>query len=110
MSGYKVEICGVNTAKLPLLSNEEKEELFLAHSNYYYAIMGKYRLLPGKVIAYWVPFNITEIFKNSKLGDLCEVRQGMTTSDNNRFLRLWFEVNINNESFKWIKCKRFKAK
>ena len=27
MSGYKVEICGVNTAKLPLLSNEEKEEL-----------------------------------------------------------------------------------
>lgn len=29
MSGYKVEICGVNTAKLPLLSNEEKEELFL---------------------------------------------------------------------------------
>lgn len=28
MSGYKVEICGVNTAKLPLLSNEEKETLF----------------------------------------------------------------------------------
>ncbi len=24
----KVEICGVNTAKLPLLKNEEKEELF----------------------------------------------------------------------------------
>ena len=28
MAVYKVEICGVNTAKLPLLSNEEKEELF----------------------------------------------------------------------------------
>ena len=28
MSGYKVEICGVNTAKLPLLTNEEKEALF----------------------------------------------------------------------------------
>ena len=28
MSGYKVEICGVNTAKLPLLTTEEKEELF----------------------------------------------------------------------------------
>lgn len=25
---YKVEICGVNTAKLPLLSEEEKKELF----------------------------------------------------------------------------------
>lgn len=29
MSCYKVEICGVNTAKLPLLSNEEKEQLIL---------------------------------------------------------------------------------
>ena len=28
MSVYKVEICGVNTARLPLLSSEEKEELF----------------------------------------------------------------------------------
>lgn len=28
MALYKVEICGVNTAKLPLLSNEEKDELF----------------------------------------------------------------------------------
>lgn len=28
MAGYKVEICGVNTAKLPLLSNDEKEALF----------------------------------------------------------------------------------
>lgn len=28
MGMYKVEICGVNTAKLPLLSEEEKKELF----------------------------------------------------------------------------------
>ena len=28
MAVYKVEICGVNTAKLPLLSDEEKEALF----------------------------------------------------------------------------------
>ena len=28
MSGYKVEICGVNTSKLPILKNEEKEALF----------------------------------------------------------------------------------
>jgi len=27
MAGYRVEICGVNTAKLPLLKNVEKEEL-----------------------------------------------------------------------------------
>ena len=29
----KVEICGVNTAKLPLLSNEEKNELLVKIKN-----------------------------------------------------------------------------
>lgn len=28
MSGYKVEICGVNTSKLPLLTTKEKDDLF----------------------------------------------------------------------------------
>lgn len=28
MAQYKVEICGINTSKLPLLSNDEKNELF----------------------------------------------------------------------------------
>ena len=28
MALNKVEICGVNTSRLPLLTNEEKEELF----------------------------------------------------------------------------------
>ena len=28
MAMYKVEICGVNTAKLPLLTEEEKRELY----------------------------------------------------------------------------------
>lgn len=28
MSGYKVEICGVNTSKLPLLSSQEKKNCF----------------------------------------------------------------------------------
>lgn len=29
MSPYKVEICGVNTSKLPILSDDEKDELFV---------------------------------------------------------------------------------
>lgn len=33
MASYKVEICGVNTSKLPLLSDKEKEELFIKIKN-----------------------------------------------------------------------------
>ena len=33
MTMYKVEICGVNTSKLPLLSTKEKEELIIKVKN-----------------------------------------------------------------------------
>ena len=33
MAMYKVEICGVNTSKLPVLTNEEKEQLFIRMDN-----------------------------------------------------------------------------
>ena len=34
MAVYKVEICGVNTSKLPLLTNEEKE-LFISIDDWF---------------------------------------------------------------------------
>ena len=52
--------------------------------------------IPGSPIAYWVSDRIREIFeKNQKLGDIGEAKQGLATADNNRFLRLWNEVNYN---------------
>ena len=52
--------------------------------------------IPGSPIAYWVSDKIREIFeKNQKLGDVGEAKQGLATADNNRFLRLWNEVNYN---------------
>ena len=52
--------------------------------------------IPGSPIAYWVSDKIREIFeKNQKLGDIGKAKQGLATADNNRFLRLWNEVNYN---------------
>ena len=51
--------------------------------------------IPGSPIAYWVSDKIREIFeKNKKLGEVGEAIQGMSSADNNRFLRLWNEVNF----------------
>ena len=50
--------------------------------------------IPGSPIAYWVSDKIREIFeKTQKLGDIAEVKQGIKTGENDRFLRLWNEVN-----------------
>lgn len=52
--------------------------------------------IPGSPIAYWVSDKVREIFeKNQKLEDIAEVKQGIKTGDNNRFLRLWNEVNYS---------------
>ena len=52
--------------------------------------------IPGSPIAYWVSDKILSIFeKMQNLKKDGDTRQGMATSDNNRFLRLWNEVNYN---------------
>ena len=56
--------------------------------------------LPRNVLAYWVSPTMRKCLKESvKLEDEAIVRQGLATTDNNRFLRLWWEVNRDNESF-----------
>lgn len=49
--------------------------------------------LEEKPIAYWLSSEMFEAFNNKSLSYYAKPRQGMATSDNNRFLRLWFEVD-----------------
>ena len=52
--------------------------------------------IPGSPIAYWVSDKVREIFeKNQKLGEIGEAKVGLQTGDNNKFLRIWNEVNYN---------------
>ena len=52
------------------------------------------KMLPGFPIVYWVPSNVREIFmENNKLSAYSTAKNGMTTGDNNRFLRFWHEVS-----------------
>lgn len=49
--------------------------------------------IPGCPIGYWATKRTYEIFKSHKLGQITSIKQGLTTSDNNRFIRLWHEVD-----------------
>ena len=82
----------------------EKEKLFMESSsnNNVFTIDNQedFDKIPGATIAYWVSDNQFNIIKsNPKLGDVCEPRAGLQTSDNNRFLRLWHEVDVNKIGF-----------
>lgn len=55
--------------------------------------------IDGEPVAYWLSETAVNAFKNKVLGEYAKPRQGMATSDNNRFLRLWFEVEKNKAYF-----------
>lgn len=44
--------------------------------------------IPGCPIGYWVSENMINAFMGDKLSDIAKPRQGLATSDNNRFLKL----------------------
>ena len=63
---------------------------------YYETDQTNFSKIPGSPIAYWVSENIISDFQKGKvLKDEGDTRQGMATSDNNRFLRMWFEIENN---------------
>lgn len=55
--------------------------------------------IPGSPIAYWASDRIKNIFKNSKpVSDYSTMFQGIITGDNEKFLRLWQEVDFSKVS------------
>lgn len=66
----------------------------------YYSNSADFARTPGSVIAYWLSEKLLNIFENAELlGNVFESKQGLSTANNDRFLRLWFEVNLNNSGF-----------
>ena len=71
----------------------EKETAFFDGGNDYFSKQERFNIIPGGVIAYWVSDEVTKAFeKGVLLGDVSYPRKGNSTSDNDRFLRLWWEV------------------
>ena len=58
-----------------------------------------FKKIPSSPIAYWASATTLSLFENNKLEEFGLVRQGASTSDNNRFLRQWFEVAIDKAGF-----------
>lgn len=78
---------------LEAIDNPKVEYLYKANQNDFYKI-------PNSPIAYWASQNLFKDFeKGTPLGQLVDAKQGLATADNKRFLRQWFEVQIDNISF-----------
>ena len=83
-----------------------KEGINSSTCKYFYEVdSNNYSIIPNSPIAYWTSTNLFEAFRNfNKIDDYFEVRNGITTGDNNTFLRLWYEVKTPND--KWFPCNK----
>lgn len=61
---------------------------------YFEADQSNFSKIPGSPIAYWLSKKLLTAFSEDTIGDVAKPRQGLATGDNNRFLRLWQEIEI----------------
>ena len=74
------------------VSEKEKEEFFLSHINMYATEYSAFDGVPNTSMAYWLSQQALRDFSVQKISQVATTREGMTTADNERFLREWYEV------------------
>lgn len=77
-------------------TQQGKEDMFLAGKNGFTPQQENFYKIPGSPIAYWVSEKMLGAFGDKYLYDYANYNKGLDTGDNNRFLRLWHEVNIKS--------------
>jgi len=86
-----------------------KKTEFFEERNRHVAQQNNFSKMPGSPVAYWLSDKVFELYEDSQTMEMCaHPKVGMQTSNNDKYLRLWFEVNyneFNGNSFglKWIK-------
>ena len=82
----------------------EKENSFIRKEKKYRAKQNDFKKIPGSPVAYWVNEKVYHVFENGvRFKTIGDTRQGMATSDVNRFTRLWYEVDCCNIGWNYSK-------
>lgn len=108
---------GTYVRLVDIIGEWEKEAAYRSGNHRYTAKQENFSKIPGSPIAYWVSENLLNCFdKFSKINDCFSSCSGTSTGNNEKYLRLWHEVdNIkiefnqkNNEVTrnKWYPCNK----
>lgn len=83
------------------MSEREQSHAEQGKEKYFFrASTEDFKKLPGNPITYWISDRLRHIFEaNASMDQLVEIKQGLATADNDRFLRLWAEVDHSRIGF-----------
>lgn len=90
-----------------LTKTAKKEEKFHKGEDKYSSVnQNLFLKIPGTPIAYWASEKMANIFKSSnQIKNYADARQGMATSNNEKFLRFWYEVDLHKIKFHSLNAK-----
>ena len=89
-------------------TQDGKEEMFLDGENRFSSRQDNFEKIPGAPVAYWVNEKVYTLFRKETVSKYGDAVEGIKTGDNERFLRLWFEVDnekvgkTDNKFVKWF--------
>lgn len=100
---YKGEYCRLIEAT----TQQGKEEMFLAGENKYVSNQTNFDKIPGSPVAYWVSERFYNIFRETKIEMYAlKICKGCFTGNNDKFLRMWEEVDAHSLQTKWNKYSK----
>ena len=86
---------GTYVRLVDIAGENEKKELFLSGDCRHIAKQENFLKIPGAPVAYWVSESVYSAFSKTLIGDIATLCQGLTTTDNNLYVRFWHEVSLN---------------
>ena len=105
--------------KLSDVENDIVDPLFFNDKNKFVISQYELRNVPGNLIAYWVSRNFIKSFnkqeflnscskniKYSKLSELGIAKKGIVTGDNDTYMKMFWEVNLEDINKKWVLCAK----
>lgn len=113
IAGYKGTY---NHIKLQDIENEQPKEFPVQGNRFAQTTTENFSKIPGSPVAYWVSEAVYLMFNNKSLVNYVDFKEGITTGDNNVYLRFWHEVavtqvyfddiEVSSQKTAWIPCNK----
>lgn len=84
-----------------------KEELFINKKSSIFRVdQSNFTRLPNLCISYWASEKVIQNLELDTISNIADARKGNSTSDNNRFLRIWNEVNVTKMAIRYTSVEK----
>lgn len=88
-----------NQIKLQDIENDVPKQFPVSGNRFAQVSTDNFSKIPGSPVAYWLSKKMIGTFSQNTLGKVLTTREGMATADNDRFLRLWYEIIFSRIKF-----------